>query len=134
MKNTVLYILWAILYVMCAIVSLAPLPGTAGAVFSTLLSCLFFLPGAILVYRGVRQKSRKLLRTVRIISVCSLGLTFALLVSSFLTVLGSETLGNVMHVLLALVSVPMISSGYWVVNLFLWACLLMSTLVFRRRA
>ena len=134
MKNTVLYILWAILYVMCAIVSLAPLPGTAGAVFSALLSFVFFLPGAILVYRGVRQKSRKLLRTVRLISVCSLGLTFALLVSSFLSVLGSETLGNVLHVLLTLVSVPMISSGYWVISLFLWACLLMGTLVFRRRS
>ena len=133
MKNTVLYILWAVLYAMCAIVSLAPLPGIGGTVFSALLSCLFFLPGAILVYRGVRQKNRRLLRSVRIISLCSLVLTFVLLVSSFLTVLGSETLGNVLHVLLALVSVPMISSGYWVVSLFLWACLLMSTLVFRRR-
>ncbi len=133
MKNTVLYILWAVLYVMCALVSIAPLPGTAGSVFSLLLSCLFFLPGAILVYRGIRQKNRKLLRTVRIISICSLALTLVLLVSSFLSVLGSEMLGNVLHILLALFSVPMISSGYWVVSLFLWACLLMSTLVFPKR-
>lgn len=133
MKNSMLYILWAVLYVMCAIVSLAPLPGTAGVVFSAFLSCLFFLPGGILVYRGIHQKNRKLLRTVRIISILSLVLTLVLLVSSFLSVLGSETLGNVLHILLALFSVPMISSGYWVVSIFLWACLLMSTLVFSKR-
>ena len=133
MKNFMLYILWAVLYVMCAIVSLAPLPGTAGTVFSVLLSCLFFLPGSILVYRGVRQKNRKLLRTVRLISILSLLLTLVLLVSSFLSVFGSETLGNVLYVLLLLVSVPMISSGYWVASIFLWACLLMSTLVFSKR-
>ena len=133
MKNSMLYILWAVFYVMCAIVSLAPLSGTAGAVFSVLLSCLFFLPGGILVYRGIRQKNRKLLRTVRIVSLTSLALTLVFLVASFLTVLASETLGNVIHVLLTLVSVPMISSGYWVVSLFLWACLLMSTLVFSKR-
>ena len=79
MKNFMFYILWAVLYVMCAIVSLAPLPGTAGTVFSVLLSCLFFLPGSILVYRGVRQKNRKLLRTVRLISILSLLLTLVLL-------------------------------------------------------
>ena len=133
MKNSVLYILWAVFYAMCAIVSFAPLPGTVGAVFSAFLSCLFFLPGVILVYRGIRRKNNKLLRTVRIISLVSLVLTFVLLVASFLTVLASETLGNVLHVLLLLVSVPMISSGYWVVSLFLWACLLMSTLVFSKR-
>lgn len=133
MKNSMLYILWAVFYVMCAIVSLAPLPGTAGAVFSALLSCLFFVPGAVLVYRGIREKNRKLLRTVRVISLVSLGLTFALLVTSFLTVLASETLGNILHVVLLMVSVPMISSGYWVVSLFLWACLLMSTLILPKR-
>ena len=133
MKNSMLYILWAVLYVMCAIVSLAPLPSTAGTVFSILLSCLFFLPGSILVYRGIRRKNRKLLRTVRIISILSLALTLVLLVSSFLSALGSETLGNVLHVLLTLVSVPMISSGYWIASIFLWACLLMSTLVFSKR-
>ena len=133
MKNSVLYILWAVLYVMCAIVSLAPLPGAAGAAFATVLSVLFFLPGAVLFYRGIRRKNRRLLRTVRIISIVSLSLTLVLLVANFLSVLGSEVLGNVLFLLLTLVSVPMVSIGHWAAGMFLWASLMMSTLLLRKR-
>lgn len=129
MKNSVVFIYWAALYLICALLGLFPMESAAGTVLSVLMSALFFLPGGVLVYRGIRKKDRKLLRQVRIISALSLLLTMILLIASFLSVMGSPVLGNVIHILLTLVSVPMISSGYWFVSLFLWACLLISTWV-----
>ena len=133
MKNSVLFAAWAVLYVVCTLLGLVPLSGGFGNAVTVLLSVLFFLPGGILVYRGVKGKNRRLLRAVRIVSIVSLVLTLILLVASFLSVLASQTTGNLIHVFLTLVSTPMISIGNWFISLFLWACLLMSTLVFQKR-
>ena len=133
MKNSILFIAWAVLYIICALLGLAPLQGRAGSVFMALLSLVFFLPGGILVYRGFRQKNRRLLRSVRIISILSLALTMITLIANFFSVLASETVGNILQILLTLVSAPMICSGYWILSLFLWACLLMSTLIGRKQ-
>ena len=134
MKNSVLWIVWAVLYIICALLGVAPLQGTAGSVSMTLLSLVFFLPGSILVYRGFRQKNPKLLRGVRIVSIVSLSLTLIVLIANFFSVLASESVGNLLQLLLTLVSAPMICSGYWIVSLFLWACLLMSTLIGRKKS
>ena len=134
MKNSILFIAWAVLYIICALLGLAPLQGVAGSVFMTILSLVFFLPGGILVYRGFRQKNRKLLRSVRIIAMLSLALTLVTLIANFFSVLASEAVGNTLQILLTLVSAPMICSGYWILSLFLWACLLMSTLMGRKHA
>lgn len=134
MKNSILFIAWAVLYIICALLGLAPLQSVAGSVFMTFLSLVFFLPGGILVYRGFRQKNRKLLRSVRIIAMLSLALTLVTLVANFFSVLASEAVGNILQILLTLVSAPMICSGYWILSLFLWACLLMSTLMGRKHA
>ena len=47
------------------------------------------------------------------------------LILNFVLAVGSETLGDVLHSVLTIVSAPMICSGYWVLSLFGWACLLM---------
>ena len=133
MKNSVLFAVWAVLYVICTLLGLVPMDGGFGRALTVFLSILFFLPGGMLVYRGVKGKNAKLLRAVRIISVTSLALTLILLVASFLSVLASQTTGNLIHVFLTLVSTPMICIGNWFISLFLWACLLMSTLVFQKR-
>ena len=133
MKNSVLFAVWAVLYVICTMLGLVPMDGGFGSALTVFLSILFFLPGGMLVYRGVKGKNAKLLRAVRIISVASLALTLALLVASFLSVLAPQSVGNMIHAFLTLVSTPMISLGNWFISLFLWACLLMSTLVFKKR-
>ena len=133
MKKALLFIYWAALYILCAIFGLLPLPGKAGSVIMVLLSLVFFLPGALLVYQGVRNHDRKLLRSIRIISLCSLVVTLILLVISFFTVLSTPQVGLTVHILLTLFSVPMVCGGYWILSLFLWACLLMSTLIFSKR-
>ena len=133
MKNSVLFAVWAVLYVICTLLGLVPMDGGFGSALTVFLSILFFLPGGMLVYRGVKGKNRKLLRAVRIISIASLALTLTLLVASFLSVLAPQSVGNMIHAFLTLVSTPMISLGNWFISLFLWACLLMSTLVFKKR-
>lgn len=127
MKNTSLCIIWGMLYALCALLGF--LPPTTGfmKVLMLLCSLAFFIPGGILLYDALRQKNRKMLRALRIISASSLILTLAILVANFLVVLAAEWVGNLFYTLLVLVSVPMVSSGYWVLSLFLWACLLMAT-------
>ena len=46
---------------------------------------------------------------------------------------GNEAAVNVTYEVLAIVSAPMLCSQYWVVSLFLWACLLFSTF-FKKQA
>ena len=67
-------------------------------------------------------------KLIRKLSLASLVLTAAVLIISVLSFLAPEWVGNFLHILLILVSVPMVFSQYWVLSLFCWACLLMVSL------
>ena len=124
MSRRTVYTLWGSLFVLCAGLGFAqPVEGVLKIVLS-MLSLLFFLPPAFLLRKGTHHDAL----LIRKHSALSLGLTLALLVISLLTAFQSETLGSVLHGVLTIVSSPMICSGYWVVSLFLWACLLMGSL------
>ena len=127
MKTKSLYILWIMLYVMCTLLGF--IPSATGFLRGLMLafSVAFYVPGFILVHTALRQNNKKALRTLRIISASSLILTLVALVANFLAVLASDAVGNLLYVLLVLVSTPMVCSGYWVAPLFIWACLLMVT-------
>ena len=124
MSSKTMFILWGGLFILCAGLGFTqPVTGVyRGALF--ILSLLFFLPPGLILRRGSNHE-RKLIRSL---SALSLGLTVALLLVSFLTALTSERLGLFLHSILTIVSTPMICSGYWVVSLFLWACLLIVSL------
>ena len=94
---------------------------------------LFFLPPAVLVYRAGKREDVYTLKFLRNLSLASLCLTLTLLVGNLLTALRSEFLGNVLYGILIIVSCPMVCSGYWVLSLFLWACLLITALGFLRK-
>ena len=119
MKKPVLFSLWGVLFLLTA--GLGFLPETP---WSTVLSVLFFLPPALLLYRA--QRDTALL--IRNLSLLSLGVTLVTLILNFVLAVSSETLGNVLHYILVVVSAPMVASGYWVLSLFGWACLLMASL------
>ena len=74
-----------------------------------------------------REKNKKMLLRVRIVCICSLVLTLIFLVANFLTANASDATGYAMFELLNLVSAPMLCSQYWILSLFLWACLLMGS-------
>ena len=128
MTKRTLYAAWGVLFIICAGLGFIPEPEGAGKVLMTGLSVAFFVPPAVLVYRASREGDRHTLGLVRNLSIASLGLTLVALVLNVVTAMGSETLGNVLHALLVVVSSPMICSNFWVLPLFLWACLLMVTL------
>ena len=124
MRKKALFVLWGVLFSLCAGLGFLPEPDGAVKGLLTGLSVLFFLPPALLLY----QADRDTVLLIRNLSVLSLGVTLATLILNFILAVSSETLGNVLHYVLVVVSAPMICSGYWVLSLFLWACLLMVSL------
>lgn len=129
MNKKMLLSLWGGLFIVCAGLGFIPEPAGAARAALTVLSVLFFLPPVLLI----RQGGRNMLKLVRNLSALSLGLTLAALILNFLCAFGSELLGDVMHFVLIVVSAPMIASGYWVLSMFLWACLLMAAVMKLRK-
>ena len=91
------------------------------------------MPPALLVWKsghGGREKDR---RIVRLLAIGSLVLTTALMLAIIVTVPCGEAVGDTLHVVLAIVSAPMVCSNYYALSLFLWACLLFATFRSRKR-
>ena len=124
MNKKTLFVLWGVLFILCAGFGFIPAPAGAMKGLMTALSVLFFLPPALLLYRGNRETAL----LIRNLSALSLAVTLATLILNFVLAVSSEFLGTVLHYILVVVSAPMICSGYWVLSLFLWACLLMVSL------
>ena len=120
MNKKLLFVLWGVLFAVTA--ALGFLPRQNGLTLAVAL--LFFLPPALLLWK----KERETTLLIRNLAALSLGLTLVTLILNFILAVSSETLGNVLHGILTVVSAPMICSGYWVLSLFLWACLLMVSL------
>ena len=127
MKYRFLYALWGALFILCAGLGFIPEPAGVLRVLLTGLSILFFLPPAVLVWKGRREKDWMALSLVRNLSIASLSLSVLLIIANFLTVFRSELLGDILHGVLVVVSSPMICSGHWAMSLFFWACLLISS-------
>lgn len=127
MKCRFLYTIWGALFILCAGLGFIPEPTGAAKLLLTILSLLFFLPPAALVWQGRKNANLAQLKLVRNLSLASLTLTALLLIVSFLTAFRSELLGNLLHGVLVVVSSPMICSGHWALSLFLWACLLVAS-------
>ena len=123
MNKKLLYMLWAGLFVLCAGLGFIPEPGGPFKIALSIISLVFFVPPAWLLYRGDMSDAKLVCN----LSALSLGLTLILLVLNFLTALQSDFLGQVLHYTLVIVSSPMICSGHWAMSLFLWACLLIAS-------
>lgn len=129
MKKSTLVTLWGVLYIICAGLGFIPEPSGAVKGAMLLLSLLFFVPPALLLYQAKKDSDRALRRLVRRVSLLSLGCTLAALIGSILSALTvTNHMGDVMHIVLGLVSAPMYCSNYWALSLFLWAVLLMCSL------
>ncbi|MDO5401789.1 MAG: hypothetical protein Q4F17_12620 [Eubacteriales bacterium] len=122
MNRNVLFALWGGLFILCAGLGFIPEPTGAVRWLLTALSLAFFLPPALLL----RQGEDRTVKLVRNLAALSLAVTAVTLSLNFLLAIGPEFLGNVLHFVLAVVSTPMLSSGSWVMSMFLWACLLIA--------
>ena len=126
------YILWGLLYAACTGLSCISDPEASVVGLAVTVALLFFVPPAVLLYRAIPRQQWGTVRLIRILSIASILLTFALLILNLLSVGLSDTMGLVLHAVLILVSVPMVCMQSWVVSLFLWAVLLMVTLKYRK--
>ena len=124
MKSKTLFILWGGLFVLCAALGFVNTESVAAQVLMTTLSIAFFIPGTLLLRKCKESGNRSIALLVRNFSAASLLLTAALLIANFLSVLAPAWLGNMLHIILVIVSAPMICSGYWALSMFLWACLM----------
>ncbi len=125
MLQKILWAAWGCLYILCVGLGTVENPQGFGKVLLVLTALIFFVPGWALLYLG--RHDAKCRRGVRLAAICSLSLTACLLVANMFSVRMSEGAGAMLHDLLALVSAPMLCSGYWVLSLFLWACLLFAS-------
>ena len=124
MREKILYAIWGGLYAVCTVLGFVNGAQGFGKLLLLLTALIFFVPGGILLYDAIQAQDTKALLRLRIISACSLGLTMALLIANILSVSASAAVGEALHGVLVLVSVPMFCSQYWVISLFGWASLL----------
>lgn len=131
--NKWLYCGWGVLYVVCVALGLIQDTTPIVRIALLIISIIFFLPGAMLLYNGIKQDDRKTVLRIRWLSIASLALTLLGLIALFFCAAsGNETALDLAFEALLVVSAPMICSQYWVVSLFLWACLL-SASFFKKR-
>lgn len=128
MTQTQLYRCWGGMFILCAGLGFIPQPDGGVKGLLILAALVFFVPGAVLLYRAQKANDAKTLRQIRNIAALSLGVTFLVLIINFLSVQLSDAAGQVLYWLLIIVSTPMICAQYWVMGLFLWACLLTASI------
>ncbi|HIT34254.1 MAG TPA: hypothetical protein IAC31_06490 [Candidatus Faecousia intestinigallinarum] len=133
MKSKTLYILWAVLFILCAGLGFIPNPDNLGKAVLILLGIGFFVPGGVLLHRAGKRGDVHSLRIIRSLSLLSLALTFLTLVLNFALVRADEAVGAALYAVLVVVSSPMVCIQFWALGMFGWACLLMVSLSLLRK-
>lgn len=128
MKDSKLYALWGVLYIFCGLLGFIREPNGFVMAVLVLLAVGFFIPGAVLLYRGYREQNPGKIKIIRNISLIWLVMTLVLLVANFLTAGAAEVTGDLLYGFLVILSAPMYCGQFWIMSLFLWACLLMASL------
>ena len=128
MSNNVLYALWGVAYALCASLGFIRTPGEGLRFLMAVFSVCLFVPPFVLNYRAAKKGDRRTLKLVRNLAGAWLILTCVLLVANFLSVLASETVGNILYSLLTIVASPLVACGSWALAIFLWACVLFDAL------
>ena len=131
MKKSLIYGLWALLYCVCVGLGFVADPAGFGKFLLVATALIFFLPPFWLLFQARKEKDRKTVLVLRLISAGTLILSLIFLVLNFLSVYFSAQTGLVLYVLLVMFSAPMTCGQYWAMSLFLWACLLI--LSFQKR-
>ena len=123
-KTKVLYSIWAVLYILCVGLGTFEVNQVAMKVALIAIAVVFFVPGVMLLGDAFSRGDRKGVLRIRIISAVSLGLTLVTMVCFLLAAIAYSSAAAVLYEVLILVSAPMVCGQYWLISLFLWACLL----------
>ena len=122
-KEIISYCVWLCLYILCVGLGTVEEVAGIGKVLFILTGLIFFLPGVYLLYLGKAEKNKKITLRVRIVAICSLSLTMIVFCSNVIAVSADASVGRTLYDLLNLVSAPMFCVQYWIISIFLWACL-----------
>ena len=124
LKEIISYCVWLCLYILCVGLGTVEEVAGIGKVLFILTGLIFFLPGIYLLYLGKKENNKKMVLRVRIVAICSLVLTMIVFCANVIAVSADASAGRVLHDMLNLVSAPMFCAQYWIISIFLWACLL----------
>lgn len=124
MKKIALYSIWMCMYILCIGLAYIQNPPAATKVALVVIALLFFVPGGILLWDALKAHDQKELLRIRVISIVSLSLTLIAFVANLMSIAAPKAVGDALYDVLILVSSPMVCSQYWIISLFLWACLL----------
>ena len=128
-KEKLLYIVWGIMAVLCIGLGTLETEDLLLQIPLLLISIVFFVPAGLLLYDYLDAGNRKGILRIRWICIGSLAVTLVTLLAFFLAALRGAAAAGWLYEVLILVSCPMVCSQYWLVSLFLWACLLFATFI-----
>ena len=126
--NRILSFSWAGLFALCAWLGTVQPVNAVAKISLSLIAILFFVPGALLLYNGLTENNRRLVLTVRYISLASLVLTTLSFILTIMLVSKAVGAFLISYYVLLLVSSPLFCGRYvlWLI-LFLWAFLLIAS-------
>lgn len=127
MKEKLLYAVWFCLYILCVGLGSLNARTTASHIALMILALLFYVPGILLVWDGIRRNDRRQLIRLRLVCAASLCLTALMMVLTIALVTAGDSVGRVLNDLLNLVSAPMFCCYWRGLSLFFWACLLIGS-------
>ena len=124
-----LYIAWAAMFLLTAVLGLAFPAVEAGALrwMLTALSVLFFLPPWLVVVKAKSEAHPWHLRMVRTLGLLSVVLTLLMLCLNLRSVGLGEFAGMALNAALTVISAPLVCSNFFALPLFLWGMLIMGT-------
>ena len=128
MSNSYLAILWGAAYAACAVLGFLPEPEGALKAACIGASLIFFLPPAVMLYRADRAGDTKTLKRLRNLSILWLVTAMVLICLNILSFAASELTGYVLYYALVILAAPLVCGQYWLLSLFLWACLLVCSI------
>jgi hypothetical protein len=134
MKNKILYLIWGGLFILCALLGFIPQPEGFLYVLLLITGILFFVPGGLLLYNAYCNKDIATMAVIRNVSLISLSATLIFLVLNFLSANATKAAGDLLYGFLVIFSSPMVCSQNWLISLFLWACLLMTSISLQKQA
>ena len=126
MDRKFLLALWGVLFAVCAAMGFVSQAQGVLRALLAVLGLVFFAPPMLLLHRAKAASDCSTALLVRNIAAVSLVLTLVILVANVLSLRGSVALGNVLHVVLVIVSTPMFCAQIWIVPLFCWAFLMIA--------
>ncbi len=128
MNKTILYIVWAGMFLLCAVLGFVPEPEGFTLVMMIFLGLSFFVAPYLLLWKSWQDKDKDTLRRIGLLALLSLGLSFLLMVANLLSVLAPTWVGNVLYWALVILGTPMMCSRVAMLSLLLWAGLLFGSM------